>query len=72
MTRVRRDPAAAATDGERLRLSGGLAGLVSAALGIAGGSMEVLLPGPWPTASDAGYAGRWQGSRARQGCWGLG
>ncbi|MEO5319052.1 hypothetical protein PV761_10775 [Arthrobacter sp. CC3] len=56
MTRLRRDPAAFAADGERLRISGGMAGLMSAALGIAGGSMEVLLTGPWPTASDAGYA----------------
>lgn len=56
MTRLRRGPTATATDGERFRVAGAMAGLVSAALGIAGGSMEMLLTGPWPTASDAGYA----------------
>ena len=43
-------------DGERFTLAGAVAGLASAALGIAGGFMEVLLTGPWPTASDTGYA----------------
>lgn len=60
MTRRRQvpanDAAGGATGGEHFGLEGAVAGLVSAALGIAGGSMEVLLTGPWPTASDAGYA----------------
>jgi hypothetical protein len=36
--------------------AGALSGLLSAALGVAGGLLERALTGPWPDAADPGYA----------------
>ena len=42
--------------GRPFLVAGALSGLLSAALGVAGGLLEAALTGPWPDAADPGYA----------------
>lgn len=45
-------------------VTGALSGLLAAALGVAGGMLEMALTGPWPDAADPGYAGYLAANRA--------
>ena len=49
-------PGSTAADAGGLRLAGAVSGLLSAALGVAGGMLEGAFSGPWPGAADPGYA----------------